>query len=120
MLKGTFFNTKNFERQDKQAMIGITLNPLHKIYEGHFPGDPVTPGVCQIQMVKEVIREIIGQDLFLQEAKSIKFLNILTPDCENLNLEMEWDENDSVVDVTARLSSGDQIFLKFSGRFLIR
>ena len=29
----------------------LELNPEHPVYEGHFPGNPVVPGVCQVQMI---------------------------------------------------------------------
>ena len=32
----------------------ITLNPAHPIFAGHFPGNPITPGVCMLQIIKEL------------------------------------------------------------------
>ena len=34
------------EREDGKQAIEIELNPGHVLYQGHFPGQPVVPGVC--------------------------------------------------------------------------
>ena len=33
--------------------IWLRLNPDHPIYHAHFPGNPITPGVCIVQIVGE-------------------------------------------------------------------
>lgn len=42
------------EREDGKQAIEIELNPGHVLYQGHFPGQPVVPGVCTLQMIKKV------------------------------------------------------------------
>ena len=32
----------------------LTLNAEHPIFKGHFPNNPVTPGVCMMQIVKNL------------------------------------------------------------------
>lgn len=44
------------EREDGKREIEIELNPGHALYQGHFPGQPVVPGVCTLQMIKEKCR----------------------------------------------------------------
>jgi 3-hydroxyacyl-[acyl-carrier-protein] dehydratase len=119
MLKGKFYFANHLKAEGNLVTATIELNPLHEIYRGHFKGNPVTPGVCQIQIIKEMICEIINQELLLKEAKNIKFLNVLSPSCKDLHLNMEYKQTAMAVDVKARLSAGEQIFLKFSGKFII-
>ncbi|MBU2515166.1 3-hydroxyacyl-ACP dehydratase [bacterium] len=104
------------EGQTIQAV--ISLNADHAIYEGHFPSNPVTPGVCQIQIVKDIISRLKGKPCFLVEAKNIKFLSMLTPQEKNVRLDLEYSEQNNQIKVKSQLSSGDKIFLKFSGLFV--
>lgn len=60
----------------------VRLNPQHPIYRVHFPDNPVTPGVCLIQMATELLEQRYDRKLLLSKAKSIKFKQIIGPDEE--------------------------------------
>ena len=53
------------EREDGKQAIEIELNPGHVLYQGHFPGQPVVPGVCTLQIIKESAEQIANQHLQL-------------------------------------------------------
>jgi 3-hydroxyacyl-[acyl-carrier-protein] dehydratase len=57
----------------------LDINPAHRIFEGHFPGQPIVPGVCMMQMVKEVLETAIGKETRLVSAVSAKFLYMIDP-----------------------------------------
>ena len=63
MLLGNFFTIINKEITDNSATLLISINAAHPIFEGHFPGQPVVPGVCMIQMIKEMMESIEGKPL---------------------------------------------------------
>jgi len=39
----------------------VKLNRLYQIFDGHFPGHPVLPAVCMLQMVKDVVEAHISK-----------------------------------------------------------
>jgi len=80
MFKNHFYFVEDLLIDNNVVFATIKLNPNHAIYHGHFTGNPVTPGVCQIQIVKEMLCEILQQTFILTDAKSIKFLNVLPVD----------------------------------------
>ena len=57
----------------------IALHADHPIYRAHFPGRPVTPGVCLVQMAVELLSLSRRQPLCLAAAKSVKFLSVVSP-----------------------------------------
>lgn len=57
----------------------LLLNAQHPIFEGHFPHQPVLPGVCTIQAVTDVLEQALGYQVQLQSASNIKFTNIVDP-----------------------------------------
>lgn len=57
----------------------IVLNAEHFIYKAHFPGEPITPGVCIMQIAIELLQDYVGRQLQLCSAKNIKFLKIIVP-----------------------------------------
>lgn len=58
----------------------VRLNSEHFIYKAHFPGNPITPGVCILQMAQELISMAVGEKLAVRRVKNVKFLKILVPD----------------------------------------
>jgi 3-hydroxyacyl-[acyl-carrier-protein] dehydratase len=96
----------------------IELNPAHPVYSGHFPGSPVVPGVCQIQIIKELIEKIEGTALRLEHADNIKFLSLIQPGQNKaLVIDTGLREADEKLSLTVSIHDGATIFLKFKGIF---
>lgn len=57
----------------------LRLNPKHFIYQAHFPGEPVTPGVCILQIGKELLAELLQESLEITHVKNVKFLSVISP-----------------------------------------
>ena len=64
-----FYVIKREERCDKQCFT-IRLNGEHEIFKAHFPGEPITPGVCQLQMVVECAEQLLNTVLTSMPASS--------------------------------------------------
>jgi len=97
----------------------LELNPAHPVYEGHFSGNPVVPGVCQVQMISELLSVINGSALRLMHADNIKFLALMVPDKNRVidaDIRVRTAENGEI-SVNATLQDGEVIFIKFKGLF---
>jgi 3-hydroxyacyl-[acyl-carrier-protein] dehydratase len=81
MLLDNFFTITDItiSQTKDEAIIKVKLNPNHNIFDGHFPGTPIVPGVCFIQMIKEILTKIVNADLILISSKNIKFQNLVNP-----------------------------------------
>jgi 3-hydroxyacyl-[acyl-carrier-protein] dehydratase len=118
MLKDTFFTFTSPEVIDALLKTVIALNPAHDIFKGHFPGNPVVPGVCMIQMVKEVLEDHLDKKLKLVKADNIKFLSFMDPrQHEQVSLEIKMNAVDGLVKADAQLTNAGIVFLKFKGLF---
>ena len=68
----------------------VRLLPESAVYAGHFPGYPITPGVCLVQIALELIGERAGGPVRLVAAKNIKFTSPVFPaDGDNLRFNIE-------------------------------
>jgi len=97
----------------------ISIDPGHDIFNGHFPGQPVVPGVCMIQIVKELLEAQWGRSLLLQDAGQVKFLQLLQPiKDELLEVHIGWKEpvNDTIA-VTASFKKAAAAVFKLTGTF---
>ena len=57
----------------------VRLAPDHDLYKVHFPGYPVTPGACLLQMATEMLELQTGRRLLLRKATSMKFKKTIGP-----------------------------------------
>ena len=79
ILKNQLYQIEHSQESDGTEQFTIRLLEDCPIYRAHFPGQPITPGVCIVQIVQELLELTVGQQLEISEVKNVKFLNILTP-----------------------------------------
>ena len=64
MLIDSLFTIRSREETPAGCTYVLAPDAGHAIYAAHFPGNPVTPGVCIIQTVKELAERSIGRPPF--------------------------------------------------------
>lgn len=57
----------------------VELNPEHPIFRGHFPGRPITPGVCSLELTREVVGAVTGRSWLIRSCQSVKFSRLIEP-----------------------------------------
>ena len=120
MLQGNFYTVISTQSNNGSVNALLELNPAHHIFDGHFPDVPVVPGVCMMQMVKELVENHIGRTLRLSKADHLKFLTIINPRHTkslqaNISISSDSLEN---VQVNATFFHEDTVFFKFKGGFV--
>jgi 3-hydroxyacyl-[acyl-carrier-protein] dehydratase len=128
VLKDFYTVIKHSGPEDEVSQTGIPaeryrftleLNPAHPVYEGHFPGNPVVPGVCQVQMISELLSGIKGYALRLIQSDNVKFLSLMVPGTNRI-IKAELQVRtaaDGEISVNATLQGGEITFIKFKGRY---
>ena len=79
ILQNQLYTISDHKTEDGKDIFTVALNPECFIYKAHFPGNPITPGVCIVQTCAELLGEITGKKMEIIAAKDIKFLNVLSP-----------------------------------------
>lgn len=119
MLLGSYFKIENTEVEGSEHKFGIALNRDHKIYGGHFPGNPVCPGVCSVQMIRECAERAAGCRLRIDSLQSCRFMAVLTPDnASRLTIVVTLaDVQDDRVRLTAEIRNGADVCVAVKGEF---
>ena len=100
------------EASDSSLKASIKINPEHSLYQGHFPGLPVTPGVVQLQIIKEILENQFQSKLKMAQMRSCKFLQIINPfETPFLQIELRFVKTE-VFEVTASIRNEETIYLK--------
>lgn len=73
MLVGNFYMASEQTADSGYFKALITFNAAHAIFEGHFPGQPVVPGVCMMQLVQEQLQAATRQQLRLKKRPILSF-----------------------------------------------
>lgn len=98
MLLKDFYKIISLENSaDSKYEAVILINEEHDIFQGHFPGNPIMPGVCMMQIIKELTEQITESSLFMQSLSNVKFMALINPfQTPELRLELDvttTDEN---------------------------
>jgi 3-hydroxyacyl-[acyl-carrier-protein] dehydratase len=126
MLLNTFYTIISVSGHDETSPQGLAvkhyraalqIEPKHPIFQGHFPGSPVVPGVCQIQMIIETLSNIAGRRLTLTASDTVKFLYMINPlESTHVDLDMLVKQPaEGRFQVQATLLGTNNTFLKFKG-----
>ncbi len=94
----------------------ISLDKTHFIYQAHFPGEPITPGVCIMQIAKELLEVSTDLKLNLTSVKNIKFLRIISP-AEITDITYSLGKivrEEDCVKVQVTVVGGDDVYAKLS------
>ncbi|MBS1765773.1 MAG: 3-hydroxyacyl-ACP dehydratase [Bacteroidetes bacterium] len=111
MLKDSFFFIQNHE----QGVYRIRLNVDHDIFKGHFPENPVTPGVVMIQMLTELMNIHCEKGVRLISVSSCKFSKTLNPfEFPFVNFILKTSAADENVQVSAQVAEEDVLFCKIA------
>lgn len=120
MLIEGLYTLLDLKENEAVFVADIKLHKEHEIFKGHFPGNPVMPGVCMIQIIKELTEKAVDKELFLNMSSNIKFMAIINPeknDTLRLNLAITQMENEIKVKNTTMFD--DTLALKLNATFKI-
>lgn len=119
-LLNDFYTLLRSEKTENGISVWVKIDKDHSIFKGHFPNHPVTPGVCTIQIIKELSEKHLEKELMLKTARNVKFMAIINPE-ENedvrFDLSFETVENGEI-SVKATVMMNENPALKFGGNFI--
>ncbi len=116
------FIIKALDHQEGAVKALLQINKGSEILKGHFPGQPVVPGACMLQLIREVLETAMSRSLQLEKAVNLKFITIIEPNFIyeiELSLSYQPIKKGGII-VTAKLTAGEVIFFKFLGNFVER
>lgn len=118
MLANDFFSVVSKEITEGGFETKIKFNSGHFIYKAHFPENPITPGVCILQIAKELVEEHAGKKLFMTEAKNIKYLQVLDPISRpEVFFKIKMTEDEGIIHAGITVESDEICFTKITATY---
>lgn len=114
----SYFEIVNQKEEEGQVQYHIKVNAAHPVYKGHFPGNPIMPGVVQLQIITELLSHYLGYEVMLTSARALKFLNVINPEhVQELDVTLKTSEKEGEIRVNALGSFKEQKYFKLNGTF---
>lgn len=85
LLRNNLYTISQKEINGLNGCFTIELNSSHFIYLAHFPEEPITPGVCIVQIGQELLELLLEESclkkyrLEIKKVKNVKFLSVISP-----------------------------------------
>jgi 3-hydroxyacyl-[acyl-carrier-protein] dehydratase len=119
MLEG-LFDIQEQSVEGTKKSYHVRVNPAHEVFVGHFPEQPVLPGVAMVYLSRFLTQlQSVGRKLKLKDASQIKFLALVDP---RVNSEFTYTndivkEIDGVLFVKGEMKHNDVTFFKISATY---
>lgn len=124
LLRNNLYTISQKENDGLNGCFTIELNSSHFIYLAHFPEEPITPGVCIVQIGQELL-ELLLEESFLKKyrleikkVKNVKFLSVISPKNNTTIVytmkKVEMSEDATEVKAQIEVSFKDEIKAKIS------
>ena len=103
-------------KQDASSLLDIKVLASSPVFEGHFPENPILPGVLMVEAVRSSLNQLFSQEFHLKSALSIKFLAVVNPyEYPEVQLRINHTSGQEGLKIDAVLFSGEKVFFKMKG-----
>ena len=114
MLLNNLYTIQSLNENEKIIHATALLQTDHAIFKGHFPGQPVLPGVCMLEMITEITGHQLNQKFRITAAPLIKFLSMIDPGKDPLiQFEIKYQPSEGKIALGGQIYSGFRVFMKF-------
>ncbi len=90
------------------AEVAVRLGPDYRGFQGHFPGDPLLPGMCHVALALRAAGRVTGTDLRLVAVERARFSRKVRPGSElRILLSIEPEDGEATISATHRIDDAD-------------
>jgi|SRR5450432_2121192 len=113
MKPNDLYTVQSKTKTESKICCKLLLDADHAVFKGHFPGQPVLPGVCMLDIIAEITGNSLNQKFRISGGPIIKFLNMIDPVKNPLiDLEIDFQNEAYSLIVTGKLFFGTLVFMK--------
>ena len=118
-LKDSYYQIVRETVEGREGRFRIRLLPDCPVYRGHFPGNPVSPGVCNIRTIQECACRVAGERLFIATIKRCRLTALASPTaCPELDVNVSALPVAHGFQVKATISDAAKQYVDFKGELI--
>ena len=120
LLENKYYKIVDRYGEGLNAVFRIVLLPDCDVYRGHFPGNPICPGVCNIQIIKECVMQFTGEKLLIGTIKQCRMTAVASPVvCPEVNVTITVLPIDRGFTVTAAITDTERTYMEYKGDLIV-
>ncbi|CAN5300519.1 3-hydroxyacyl-ACP dehydratase [soil metagenome] len=120
MVLKDFYEVQSSHNSEGSYTTSLRINKDHEIYNGHFPGRPVTPGVILMQLFKEEVERLCNKTLSLEIASNVKFMAVVDPNLDDILIfKYDIEQTFEKISLKGVAENNKAIALKFNAVYKI-
>ncbi|MCC8132605.1 MAG: beta-hydroxyacyl-ACP dehydratase [Tannerellaceae bacterium] len=120
LLENKYYKILRTTTDGPAATYHIALLPGCDVYRGHFPGNPVSPGVCNIQTIRECASLLTGKKLFISTIKQCRLTAVASPAiCPEITIQISATPTDNGFNITAKITGTEKIYMQYKGEMTL-
>ncbi len=78
MIEGILYQVDTLTSKEGEVRAALIVDKDSPALKGHFPGQPILPGMYLLQMVKQVFSRVLERPIFMPRAKEMKFIKLIS------------------------------------------
>ena len=132
----TYYHILSSEITADAGVFRVALNADCEVYQGHFPGEPVCPGVCNIQMIKECTERCLGYagdnlltagedsetpSILLSHIRQCRLTTLVTPQ-QHPEVEVRvaiLSRSEDTITFRGTIGKGEEVYMEMKGELTI-
>lgn len=119
-LENNYYELISMRGDGTSGVFNITLCPDCDVYRGHFPGNPVCPGVCNMQTIKELAERLTNKRLHIGSIRRCRLTAVATPvECPDLEVRINLLPTENGYGITATVSDARRTYMDYRGEMTV-
>lgn len=118
-IEGLYTISQLSQPEENKVEAIVDINPDHGVFKGHFPTQPVLPGVVMIDILNDCLSASLKSKYRMTSATQIKYLSVVIPtESKQLKIHISYKLSETGVDANCiSYINGDTVHFKLKGSF---
>ena len=96
----------------------VCIDFAHPVFNGHFPNNPILPGVMMCDIIRHLVSDHLGSKVQLTLGKNIKFSKMIVPSSNNTyQIEISILDIQNEFEVRAMIYQDENVYFKINARY---
>lgn len=120
LLENSYYKIIGRSGEGLDAVFRVALLPDCEVYKGHFPGNPVSPGVCNIETIKECAMLLTGKRLVIDTIRQCRLTAVASPSvCPEVEVMLSCSPVGKGFAVTAKIADNERTYMEYKGEMTV-